>query len=230
VSPAPRLGLAATAGAGFYAVALAALHVLRPDDIKRYGNTVSAYSIGSWGALSIAAFLALGAAGIAVALGLRATLPRSRAARAGAVLVGVFGVGLAVAGPARFAPDQASIVPLIEGRMRPTGAGVVHGVAGFGGLAALLAAMPVLSVSFGRDAHWRRLRGRSLALTGAALGLAVVGLNAPTPPAHAWDHGGWLGALSWRAFLGCLIAWLLVVAAHLRRPNSHPRPTGATHP
>jgi Protein of unknown function (DUF998) len=217
-----RLGALATAGALFYLVALAALHVLRPDAIERYGNTVSAYSIGPWSALSIAAFMALGVSGLAVAAGLRAALPRSRSARLSSALVAVFGVGFAVAGPVRFAPDQASIAPLIEGRAQPTLAGIVHGIAGLGGLAALMVGM-LAAVAALRGVR-PPLRSALSAIAGVCPALFLIGLATPSPPVRAWSRGGWIGAIEWRAFLGCVVAWLLTVAAHLRstdNPHRH---------
>jgi hypothetical protein len=104
----------------------------------------------------------------------------------------------------------------------PTPAGVVHGVAGFAALAALMGGMVALSVAFGRDPRWSRLRGPSLTLALVAPALFVAGLALPSPPVRAWASGGWIGAVAWRGFLACLAAWLLMVAAHLRRPERAP--------
>jgi len=202
----------AMGGVAFYLAALAALHVLRPDDIERYGNTLSAYSVGRYGELSVAAFLALGARGLAVARGLRATLEPSRAMRAGTASVGACVVCFGVAGVFRCAPDGASIVPLIEGRRPPTAAGIVHGVAGFAGFGCLMTGMLLLSGALRRAEPRRGVRTVMTAIAVAAPALAIGGLVAPNPPVTAWAEGGWVGAVESRIFIASLAAWVLLAA------------------
>jgi hypothetical protein len=201
----------AIVGPVLYVAGITAMHLLRPTDIVHYGNTMSAYSVGPYGSISIAAFVSLGASAIALALGLPRALAPLRWSLVGSVLVGLFGVGFVLAGIFRFAPDVSSIEPLIRGETPPTTAGVIHGLAGFGGIAFLICAMLVLSAAFRRDEKWRTFWVSSLALV-----LFVVGLMLPNPPVVAWDSGGWLGAIEWRFFVGTLVVWLLLAAVRLR--------------
>ena len=67
-----RLALARIIGPVFYVVAIAVMHLLRPDDIVRYGNTMSLYSVGPYGSISIAAFVALGLGALALSWGFAA--------------------------------------------------------------------------------------------------------------------------------------------------------------
>src|SRR5215212_552295 len=77
-----RLALVGIIGPVFYVVAIAAMHFLRPNDIVLYGNTISAYSVGAYGSISMAAFVALGLGGLALSAGLRrAVMPRSEERR-----------------------------------------------------------------------------------------------------------------------------------------------------
>ena len=92
--------------------------------------------------------------------------------------------------------------------------------AAWAGLHRFVDVLGALSVAFGRDPRWRRLRRPALTLAIAAPALFVAGLALPTPPTHAWHRGGWTGAVEWRAFLGCLVAWLLLVSTCA---NSSPR-------
>src|SRR4051812_49143630 len=124
---AARLALMGIIGPVFYVVAIAAMHFLRPDDIVLYGNTISAYSIGAYGSISMAAFVALGLSGLALSAGLRRAVMPSRALRVGSVLIGVFGAGWILAGIFRFGTDAASLEQAIKGE-NPTISEAIHGL------------------------------------------------------------------------------------------------------
>src|SRR5215203_3793592 len=214
-----RLAFVGIIGPLFYIVAIAAMHVLRPHNVVLYGNTMSAYSVGPYGSISIAAFVALGLGALALAVGLRRAVVPSRALRVGCVLVGVFGVGWLLAGIFRFAPDVASLEPTIQGEST-TIAGIIHGLAGFGGIFCLIAGMLVLSRAFERDERWRSFWLLSLTLGLATLLLFVLGLfilNSPTEvPCCPTGSAAWWGAVEWRFFVGAFVLWLLLTAVRLR--------------
>lgn len=66
-----RLTLAGIIGPVFYVVAIAAVNFLRPNDIVLYGNTMSFYSVGTYGSISVATSIALGLCALALAFGPR---------------------------------------------------------------------------------------------------------------------------------------------------------------
>ena len=113
---AARLALVGIIGTVFFVVALTAMHFLRPHDLVRYGTNIGFYSVGPYGSIFVAAFIALGLAGLALALGLRFAVARSRSLRAGSVLIGLFGIGWIVGGIFRDAPDVASLEPVPKER------------------------------------------------------------------------------------------------------------------
>jgi hypothetical protein len=203
----------------FYVVAIAVMHVLRPHNVVLYGNTMSAYSVGPYGSISIAAFVALGLGALALSIGLRRAVVPSRALRVGSVLVGVFGAGWLLAGIFRIAPDLASIEPAIQGGA-PTVSGTIHGLAGFGGIFCLIVGILVLSRAFERDERWRPFWLPSLALGLTTLVLFVVGLFVLSSPAVVpccpMGSAPWWGAIEWRFFVGAFVLWLFLTAARLR--------------
>jgi uncharacterized membrane protein YuzA (DUF378 family)/uncharacterized membrane protein len=216
---AARLALVGIMGPVFYVVAIAAMHFLRPHDIVRYGNTISAYSVGPYGSISMAAFVALGLGGLALSAGLRRAVVPSRALRVGSVLVGVFGVGWVLAGIFRFGHDAASLEQAIKGE-NPTISEVIHGLGGFGGIFCLIVGMIVLSRAFARDERWRSFWPISLTLGLATLILFVFGLfvlNSPSVvPCCPTGSVAWWGAIEFRVFVGAFVLWLLLTSIRLR--------------
>jgi hypothetical protein len=73
-----RLTLAGIIGPVFFIVAIAAMNFLRPNDIVLYGNTMSIYSVGPYGSISVAAPIALGLCALALAFGPRRAVSSSR--------------------------------------------------------------------------------------------------------------------------------------------------------
>jgi uncharacterized membrane protein len=66
---AARLALVGIVGTVFFIMAFIAMHFLRPYDLVRYGTNIGFYSVGPFGSIFVAAFIALGLAGLAPALG-----------------------------------------------------------------------------------------------------------------------------------------------------------------
>ena len=223
-----RLASVGVIGPVFYVLAIAAMHIFRPHNFVLYGNTMSAYSVGPYGSISIAGFTALGLGALALSAGLRRAIIPSRALRVGSALVGVFGAGWLLAGIFRFAPDVASLEPAIEGEST-TIAGIIHGLAGFGGIFCLIAGMIVLSRAFQRDERWRPFWPLSLTLGLATLLLFVLGLfvlNSPAMvPCCPTGSAAWWGAVEWRFFVGAFVLWLFFTAVRLRSVASKPVPT-----
>jgi len=71
-------------GTVYFIVALITMHFLRPDDIARYGgNSIGFYSVGPYGSIFVAAFIALGLAGLALVLAFVVQLRRQGPYRQG---------------------------------------------------------------------------------------------------------------------------------------------------
>jgi hypothetical protein len=204
-------------GPVFYVVAIAAMHFLRPNDIVLYGNTISFYSVGPYGSISVAAFIALGLGALALALGLRRTVVPSWSLRAGTILAGLFGLGFCLAGIFRLAPNTASIEPVIRGEIT-TVSGIIHGLAAFGGAFCLIAGMMVLSRAFKRDERWHSFWIPSLILGLATLALFIAAFFIEAPeivPCCPSGSVAWWGAIEFRAFFGAFVLWLLLASIRL---------------
>src|SRR5215212_681255 len=214
---AARLALVGTIGTVFFIVALTAMHFLRPHDLVRYGTNVGFYSVGPYGSIFVAAFIALGLAGLALALGLRRAVAPSRSLQVGSVLLGLFGIGWIVGGIFRDAPDLASLEPVLKENV-PSASTMVHGLGSFGGLFLLMAGMLILSMAFKRDERWRSFWIPSLILGLATLALFIVAFFIEAPlvvPCCPSGSVAWWGAIEFRVFIGAFVLWLLLTSIRL---------------
>src|SRR5829696_8987322 len=215
---AARLALVGIIGTVFFIVALIAMHFLRPDDIVRYGTNIGFYSVGPYGSIFVAAFIALGVAGLALAFGLRRAVAPSRSLQAGSVLLGLFGIGWILGGIFRDAPDVASLVPVLQEKITPAST-LVHGLGAFGGLILLMAGMLVLSRAFKRDERWHSFWIPSLILGLATLALFVMAFFIEGPdviPCCPSGSVAWWGAIEFRVFFGVFVLWQLLTSIRLR--------------
>ena len=215
---AARLGLVGIIATVYFVVALTAMHFLRPDDLVRYGTNVGFYSVGPYGSIFVAAFIALGLAGLALALGLRRTVAPSRYLRAGSVLLGLFGIGWIVGGIFRDAPDVASLEPVLQEKITPTST-MVHSLGAFGGLILLIVGILVLSMAFKHDERWHSFWIPSLILGLTTLALFVMAFFIEAPlvvPCCPSGSVAWWGAIEFRVFFGACVLWLLLASIRLR--------------
>ncbi len=215
---AARLALVGIIGTVFFIVALITMHFLRPDDIVRYGAHIGFYSVGPYGSIFVAAFIALGLAGLALALGLRRVVASSRSLRAGSVLLGLFGIGWILGGIFRDAPDVASLEPVLQGKISSVSM-MVHGLGAFGGLFLLMAGMFVLSIAFKHDERWHSfwIPSLILALVSVALFVMAFFIEAPAVvPCCPTGSDAWWGAIEFRFFFGAFVLWLLLASIRLR--------------
>jgi uncharacterized membrane protein len=213
-----RLALVGIIGTVYFIVALTAMHFLRPHDLVRYGTNIGFYSVGPYGSIFVAAFIALGLAGLALALGLRRAVAPSRSLRAGSVLIGLFGIGWIVGGIFRDAPDAASLELVVQEKITPTST-LVHGLGAFGGLIFLMAGILVLSIAFKHDERWHSFWIPSLILGLATLALFVMAFFIEAPlivPCCPSGSVAWWGAIEFRVFFGAFVVWLLLTSIRLR--------------
>ncbi|MGA5463575.1 DUF998 domain-containing protein [Mycobacterium sp. NPDC050041] len=108
-------------------------------------HTVSQFANGDWGWIQIASFLVTGAMTIAAAVGIGRALKPGRRASWAAVLIGVYGAALIVAGI--FPADPADGFPpgTPEGAGSVSGHGLAHFAAAGVGFACLIAAAFVIA-------------------------------------------------------------------------------------
>jgi multisubunit Na+/H+ antiporter MnhB subunit len=223
--PPDRLTQVTIAGPMIWAAAMLALHVLHPDNLERYGDTLSAYGVGPDGALFTIAFVALGVGIVALAFGLRRSLRPSRSADATIVLAILAGLGFILAGLFPMAPDRESIGRAIRGDSTPTTSAIIHGVGGLSGMVLLIVSMLFLSLALKRDARWGRWWQLSLAFGLATLMLFTAGFVISAQsivPCCVYGSSGWIKALIARGLFSTLAAWLLLVALRLCRAPAVP--------
>ncbi|MBA2714473.1 MAG: DUF998 domain-containing protein [Rubrobacteraceae bacterium] len=215
---AARFVLVAIIGTVFFIGALIAMHFLRPYDLVRYGTNIGYYSVGPYGSIFQAAFVALGLVGLALALGLRRVVAPSRSLSAGSVLIGLFGIGWIIGGIFSDAPDVATLEPVLKEQITPAST-IIHGLGSFGGLFLLMAGMLILSRAFKRDERWHSFWVPSLILGLASLALFIMAFFIEAPlriPCCPTGSVAWWGAIEFRVYFGAFVLWLLLTSIRLR--------------
>jgi hypothetical protein len=162
---------------------------------------ISELAIGRYGYLQTAAFFAAGLGTLVLAVGVREATNGSWGSRLSSGLVGLYGVGVILAGI--FPTDEIDPAGRVES---PTSVGAVHIVASALAFVFSIACMFVLSRTFKRDARWQAVWPWSLVLAFAAL----VGFIMSVP-----SEGSWVGLIQ-RIFIGTIIVWQVLVAFWLR--------------
>ncbi len=205
------LALLGIFGQAFFVVVVALLPFFQPD-YSSVDEPISRLLFGPYGFALSGAFFASGLGSLALAVGIRRTTRGTRGSLLGSVLIGLWGVGFALAG-----------VVFTDAEGNPTETALaLHAGAGLGSVFAL-AGILVLSGVFARDARWSSFYPLSLALGFAALvgltdlvmvkdGLANL-VEAMGPMARSSFEG--LGIIQ-RVFVGTVILWMLLAAIRLR--------------
>lgn len=192
------LTLVALVGVTYFAVAVVVLHPLRPDfdPARRF---ISEFAIGPYSGVMAAAFFALAAGSLALALAFwRAAEVRSRL---GSALLAIFGAAILI--------DGIFPVDLQYTGQPKTTAGTIHDQSSLLAFLSVMAAMLVLSY---------RLRRRWPSWYVAAMVLAVAAV-VEFCVLYLAIGAGWPG---WpqRVYAATIVAWLLLAAARLRRDAS----------
>jgi hypothetical protein len=181
----------------------------RPD-YHPLRNSVSSFALGELGWVQSLDFVVAGLLTTAFAAGVRRALPPGRGSTRGPALIGLWALGLVVAGV--FATDPASGyppgTPLRPGHPSPHG--VLHDLSVGFGFPALLAACLVFARQFAAGGE------RGWALFSVVCGLAFIcsaflafrGFGHP-------DGLGPVGGLMERAAAVAAFTWLTALAAHL---------------
>lgn len=179
-------------------LAFMAVALLLPivSEYSLLGDTISELALGRYGAVQTIAFFVAALGSLALTVGLRRALPRTRGARAGIGLLALWTVCLVLDG--LFPTDP--LIPSVE--QTPTG--LIHLGAALVAFVSLLLAIFVLSFTFRRGAGWQQFAPWSFAL-GV---MALVAFFLPS-------EGGRAG-LYQRIFVGIVMLWLALVALRLR--------------
>jgi hypothetical membrane protein len=193
--------LAAVSIVGLAFFAATALLLPLISEYSLTADYISELAIGRYGYLQTAAFFAAGLGTLALAVGVREATNGSWGTRLGSTLVGLYGVGLILAG----------ILPTDEidpaGRVvSPTSVGTMHMVVSALAFVFVIAGMFVLSRTFKRDARWQAVWPWSLVLALATL----IGVIVAEP-----SEGLWVGLIQ-RTYIGTIIIWQVLVAFWLR--------------
>jgi hypothetical membrane protein len=190
------LALLAIVGMADFLLSIAALHFVRPD-VNPALEPISNYAVGPYGFLFTAADIGGGLAALALVFGLYLGIaPRGRS-YVGLVLLGLYGISVLLAG----------IFPIDVGGEATT-VGAIHNVVGNILFFGFPIAVILLSLGMGKDERWRSFRRPALALSIVVVLtviLTMVGFNL----------GIGFGVTQRIANVAAL-AWMLVVALHLR--------------
>ena len=177
---------------------VALLHVLEPE--VNESDAVSEYALGAFGWLMNLAFFSAAAGIGALAVVLRRSLPRSRTAVAGIILLWVAAVAWVLLGAGNIDPEGADM----------TTHGLIHGIGFLLGLPTRLAAPLVLAAAFHRDARWARHRRLTLALGIAALLAEVAGFS------------DLASVVTLRLALGLWLVWIALTGSRVLRGGHRP--------
>lgn len=191
----------ARAGIAYFALAIVALHFLRPetDPIAR---TTSEYAVGPYGYVMSTAFFAMSTAMLGLVMALRRRAPAEVRSRWGLALLTWWGVAVLV----------AMVFPIdVDGAARTT-AGTIHRINGPIGFLAVTAGAFLLSRRFGRHERWHPIHRPAMALS-VVIMAAFVALAATLA-----TQSGFAG-LAQRVALATLVGWVLLVTNPLSVPN-----------
>jgi len=193
------------AGVLYFALTIAALHVLRPD-LNPISHFTSEYAVGPYGFLMTTTFFSMSVASFALVIGLyQAVLPPTRSLL-GLGLLGIWAIGVLI----------AMLFPIdIEGAPE-TIAGTIHQMNGPSIFLCMTAGALLISLRFKRDTSWQSLHVPAMILSSIMLaGFAGT--------AFSFATGSGFGGLAQRIDLAALVAWILLIASNLITNAFHPR-------
>jgi hypothetical protein len=210
---------------GCFVLSVGALHLLNPS--YSFSNSMAGnYDLGSHEFLIASTFFALGFGSLALVIGLLQTMSRSARSWFGLLLLGIWGVGMLIAGiyPANEAGSTvphmttvliAGIFPVEVEAVPETTVSFIHVFAILVSFLSLTLATILLSWSFRQDERWRRFQPVSVILALMMLaGVMLIPL--------AWFSSSWLSFIPFNplffVYTGVKIGilWLLLTTIRLR--------------
>jgi hypothetical protein len=185
-------------GAAYFALAVAALHFLRPD-LDPVSRMTSEYANGPYGFVMTSAFFSMVLASAALILALYQRLPRHALSLTGLAFLGLWAVGVTV----------AMIFPIDPGGVPVTLAGTIHQTAGPPTFLAVTTGVALVTWRLGRDVRWRGPQ-RTLFV------LAVVIAVGFAATAYTFFTGVEIAGLMQRIVLAAVVTWIVLVSSRLR--------------
>jgi hypothetical membrane protein len=200
--------LAGTVGPVLFLGVVLVEGAVRPD-YRPLHDTISELSAGPRGWIQTANFVGFGILFLIFARGVKSSLPDARAARAGAALLTVIGLGVLGCGlfPAESWPPSS---------MGP--AGLLHLICAMLLVFALLPVVTaVLTRAFAADARWRSLAPVTALTSLLTFTLLAGGLALMSPPGQPSRIGNEYAGLLQRVDVAVFLAWQVVVARRLSK-------------
>ena len=210
---------------GYFVISVVALHMLNPS--YSFSNSMAGnYDLESYELLIASTFFALGFGSFALAIGLLQTMSRSARSWFGLLLLGIWGVGMLIAGiyPANeggsTVPHMTTVLltgifPVEVEAVPETKFSFIHIFAILGSFLSLTFATILLSWGFKQDERWRRFHPLSWIL-------AFMMLTGVILLPHAWFSASWLSLVPLNplffVYAGVKIGilWLLLTTIRLR--------------
>lgn len=190
------LALLALVGIAVKFLTIAALHFVRPD-VNPVLEPISNYGVGPYGFLLTVADIGSGLATLALVVGLYLGIAPQARSYLGLILLGVYGVSELLSG----------IFPIDVGGETTT-AGTIHNIIGNISFICFPIAAILLSLRMGKDEQWRSIQRPALALSTVVV-LTVISTIAGSNLSIGFG-------VSQRIANVAVLAWMLVVALHLR--------------
>ena len=200
----PVLGWVAIAGVAYFVLAIAYLHVLRPD-VNPVARVTSEYAVGPYGVLMTSAYFIFGCALVALGIGIARSFDTRAWTTVGTALLYLAAAATAIAG----------LFPIDAGALRPiTSEGRVHRLAGIVAFTSMTLGPLLLAPRFRRHRRWQDVAsvGRLAGVAGL-LGLAAIQL-------FLLERG--LAGVAQRIVLALVCAWMLLAAFRLTSKESAP--------
>lgn len=189
----------ATTTIAYFALIIVALHFLRPD-YDPIALPTSFYAVGPYAFLMTSAFFSMSLASFALVIGLYLGTTRQARSRAGLGLLTIWAVGVLI----------AMTFPIGLPGAGPTIPGTIHRINGPLVFFCVTIGAILVSWRFKQDENWSSLHRVALVLS-----LVMLAAFIGTAVGAATESG--LAGLAQRIDLAALVAWMLLVAARLRR-------------
>jgi len=206
-----RLANITIAGIAYYIIVVILLHFLRPD-VNPLNQLTNDYAYGPFSFLMITAYFGMSLGSLALVIGLNRGVSRQARSLFGLILMGVWAVGLLIAG----------IIPLFPNLAQQNIAEKIYQINGPLHVVSLVIGAILISWRLKQDDYWRSSYAMLLILSIIMVVLFIgVGIATAT--------GSVIKGLGQRLFLASALTWLSLTSARLRSiATVQDKPVGRT--